>query len=97
MPRTLTVHCPDCGADLVIDAKNGKVLGHEKKDKDAPPDEKVFDDALGRVHSGPKSSFDKAMESLDKRKKSLEDTLADAKRRAAERKEERPRSPFEYD
>jgi hypothetical protein len=95
--RTITVRCPDCGAALVVDPQNGQILGHEKKDKKAPPDQAVFDKAFGKVAAGPKSSFDKAFESLEKKKATLDDRLEEAKRRAAESPDETPRSPFDLE
>lgn len=64
---TFTIRCPDCGADMKIDAATGKILSHESAQKTVP--EKDFDSLL----AGLDKSKSRADEIFQQEFKALED------------------------
>lgn len=99
-PKKLTVRCPDCGSDLVIDASTGAVLSHRKpkqplaggKDFDALL--KGLDDDKNRAED----VFQREVAAHKDRDRILEEKFREALRRAEEDPSEGPPPrPFDLD
>lgn len=100
MIREFEIKCPECRGWIVLDLETGEVLAHGKKGqkRGEPTPPKALDDAFARFEQkqqGGGEVFDKAMKSVEQQKKRLEDAFEDAKRKAAENPEDRPRRPFD--
>jgi len=95
MSDRLEVQCPCCSTKLVVDGSTGDVLAEER-----PKNPHDFDEALSHVQAG-SSRRAQAFEKAFDRTRRLDDVLAkkfeEAKKKAAEDKSEKPRSPFDFD
>ena len=98
--RKLTVRCPDCGSDLVIDAATGQVLSHRKArqpiagGKDFDSLLKGLDDDKARAED----VFQREVAAMKDRDRLLEEKFREALRRAeADPDEGPPRRPFDLD
>jgi hypothetical protein len=95
MADRLEVQCPCCSTTLVVDPSTGDVLSEER-----PRNPHDFDAALNQVREG-SSRREKAFDKAFDRTRRLDDVLAkkfeEAKKKAAEDKSEKPRSPFDFD
>jgi hypothetical protein len=98
--RKLTVRCPECNADLVIDAATGEVLSHRKA-KQPPAGGKDFDallKGLDEDKSRAEDIFEREKAALKDRDRLLEEKFREAMRRAEEEPDEgRPVRPFDLD
>lgn len=98
--RKLTLSCPDCGCDLVVDAATGEVLSHRSTVK-APAGGKSFDDLLAGIDSGKaraEAVFAREQEAFKDRDRLLEEKFKEAMKRAEEDPDERPSPrPFDFD
>jgi hypothetical protein len=96
----LSVRCPDCGSDLVIDTATGQVLSHRKA-KQPPAGGKSFDDLLqGLDQDKARASdvFDREMSAMKDRDRLLEEKFREALRRAEEDPDDTPpKRPFDLD
>lgn len=98
--RKLTVRCPDCSSELVVDAETGQVLSHRKakqplaggKDLDALL--KGLDEDKARAED----IFQREVAAMKDRDRLLEEKFREAMRRAEEDPSEGPPPrPFDLD
>ena len=98
--RKLTVRCPDCSSDLVIDAETGEVLSHRKA-KQPLAGGKDFDSLLKGLDDDKARAedvFQREVTALKDRDRLLEEKFREAMRRAEEDPDEGPpRRPFDLD
>ena len=79
-------------------ARNTVHLGAHPVEKPEKVKPKALEDAFERFEKKQQntdSTFDGAVKSVEKQKRRLEDAFEDAKRKAAENPEEKPRRPFD--
>jgi hypothetical protein len=99
-PSKLTVRCPDCGSDLVIDAATGTVLSHRKA-KQPLAGGKDFDSLLKGLDDDKNRAedvFQREVASLKDRDRILEEKFREALRRAEEDPDQGPPPrPFDLD
>jgi hypothetical protein len=98
--RKLTVRCPDCSSDLVIDVETGQVLSHRRPKqpiaggKDFEALLKGLDEDKARAED----VFQKEVAAMKDRDRLLEEKFREALRRAEEDPDEGPpRRPFDLD
>ena len=94
MPEAIDVECPCCGSLLKIDPETGAVVWADKKKAPA----KDFDDLVSRVQSQRSlldEKFARSVQQTRNQKDILEKKFEEARRRAAENPNERPRNPFD--
>jgi hypothetical protein len=98
--RKLTVACPECGSDLVVDAGTGEVLSH-RAPKRPPAGGKDFDSLLAGLDSDKQRAealFERAQAAEKDRDRLLEEKFKEAVKRAEEEPDdEPPRRPFDFD
>ena len=98
--RKLTVKCPDCDSDLVVDASTGAVLSHRKA-KQPTAGGKDFDSllkGLDEEKSRAEDIFQREVAAMKDRDRLLEEKFREAMRRAEEEPDEGPpRRPFDLD
>ena len=99
MIREFQIECPECQGWILLDLDSGEVLKHGKKGEttgeQAP---KKFDDAFARFkqkEDGADDLFGDAMQSVEEQKKRLGDAFEQAKKKASENPDEKPRRPFD--
>lgn len=96
----LTLRCPECGSDLVVDAATGAVLSH-RKPKQPPAGGKDFDSllkGLDEEKSRAEDVFQREVAAMKDRDRLLEEKFREAMRRAEEEPDEGPpRRPFDFD
>lgn len=93
------LRCPECGADLVVDAASGEILFH-KKAKQPPAGGKDFDSLLASLdqeRSRAEEVFEREKAAMKDRQRLLEEKFQEALRRAEEEGEEPPPKPFDLD
>lgn len=84
--KDITVVCPCCETELVVDVLTQKVLRHRAKGSTA---ETTWGEAHGRVkerEARGTDAFDAALSGEKSRARDLDDLFAEAKRQAEERK-----------
>ena len=98
--RKLTVRCPDCSSDLVIDAETGEVLSHRKA-KQPLAGGKDFDSLLKGLDDDKARAedvFQREVAAMKDRDRLMEEKFREALRRAEEDPDEGPpRRPFDLD
>jgi hypothetical protein len=96
----LRLSCPDCGAELVVDAATGEVLSHRKA-KQAPAAGKGFDEllqGLEQERSRADEIFERERAALKDRERLLDEKFREALKRAEEEPDTgRPARPFDLD
>jgi len=96
----LTIRCPDCGADLTVDASTGEILFH-KKAKQPLAGGKDFDSLLKGLDEDKARAedlFAKEVAAFKDRDRLLEEKFKEALRRAEEEPDEDPGPrPFDLD
>lgn len=96
----LTVHCPDCGSELVIDRATGEVLFH-KQPRQPPAGGKDFDRLLAGLdedRARAEDVFEREKAAMKDRDRLLDEKFREAMRRAEEEPdEEPPPRPFDFD
>ena len=96
----LSLRCPDCGSDLVVDVKTGEVLFH-KKAKAAPAEGKNFDDLFADMEAKKGRAdeiFERERGAMKDRDRLLEEKFKEALKRAEEDPDTgRPVRPFDLD
>lgn len=99
-PHKLTIRCPDCGSDLVIDAATGAVLSHRKA-KQPIAGGKDFDSllkGLDEEKTRAEDIFQREVSAHKDRDRILEEKFREALRRAEEDPDEGPPPrPFDLD
>lgn len=98
--RKLTVKCPDCDSDLVVDASTGAVLSHRKA-RQPIAGGKDFDSLLKGLDEEKHRAediFQREVAAMKDRDRLLEEKFREAMRRAEEEPDEGPpRRPFDLD
>jgi hypothetical protein len=98
--RKLTVRCPDCSSDLVIDAETGEVLSHRRA-KQPLAGGKDFDSLLKGLDDDKARAedvFQREVAAMKDRDRLLEEKFREAMRRAEEDPDESPPPrPFDLD
>ena len=98
--QKLSVRCPDCGSDLVVDAATGEVLSH-RRPKQPPAGGKDLESLLqGLEHDKARAEdvFQREVAAMKDRDRLLEEKFREALRRAEEEPDEgRPPRPFDLD
>lgn len=98
--RKLTVRCPGCDSDLVIDAETGEILSHRKA-KQPVAGGKDFDALLKGLDENKARAedlFQKEVAAMKDRDRLLEEKFREAMRRAEEEPDDGPpRRPFDLD
>jgi hypothetical protein len=98
--RKLTVRCPECSSELVVDAATGEVLSH-RKPKQPIAGGKDFDSLLRgldeeKAHA--EDVFQREVAAHKDRDRILEEKFREALRRAEEEPDDvRPPRPFDLD
>lgn len=97
----LTIHCPACNTEIVIDLATGQVLYHEEpKSEKESPKEKSMQELLKEMEENKKKSasrFEEEKIALKNRSKTLEKKFEEIKKHVDTSDEERPPHPFDYD
>ncbi len=98
--RKLTVRCPDCNSDLVIDAATGEVLSHRKPKaplgggRDFASLFREMDESKAKAES----LFDREKAAFEDRDRLLEEKFREAMKRAEEDPDQGPpKRPFDLD
>lgn len=98
--RKLTVRCPECSSDLVVDAATGEVLSH-RKPKQPLAGGHDLDSLLKGLDEGRAKAedvFQREVAAMKDRDRLLEEKFREAMRRAEEEPDEGPpRRPFDLD
>lgn len=96
----LSLRCPDCGSDLVVDASTGEVLSH-RRPKQPPAGGKDLDSllqGLDEEKARAQSVFEREVAAMKDRDRLLEEKFREAMRRAEEEPDEGPpKRPFDFD
>jgi hypothetical protein len=98
--RKLTVRCPECSSELVVDVATGEVLSH-RKPKQPIAGGKDFDSLLKglddeKAHA--EDVFQREVAALKDHDRLLEEKFREALRRAQEEPDDvRPPRPFDLD
>lgn len=96
----LTLTCPDCGSDLVVDVATAEVLYH-KKPKGPPAGGKDFDSLFADMdsqRSRAEETFERERAAQKDRSRLLEEKFEEAFRRASEEDDDTPPPrPFDLD
>jgi hypothetical protein len=99
-PTRLSLRCPDCGSDLVIDSKTGEILFHQKA-KDVPAEGKSFDALFADMESRKGRAdeiFERERGAMKDRDRLLNAKFQEALKRAEEEPDQgRPLRPFDLD
>ncbi len=98
--RKLTLRCPGCQANLVVDAATGEVLAH--RERKTPPaggkDLNALLDDLDKSKAEAERLFDREMAAMKDHDRLLEEKFKEALKRAKESPEdEPPPRPFDLD
>ncbi len=100
MTRKLTVRCPECDCDLVIDAATGEVLSH-RRPKQLPAGGKDLDSLLRGLDEDKAKAedlFQREVAAIKDRDRLMEEKFKEALRRAEEDPDSGPpRRPFDLD
>jgi hypothetical protein len=93
---TLTASCPDCGAELVIDRKTGKVLLHTSKPKQ-PQDFEALLKGIDDKKARDQAAFEREKAAMDDKDRLLEEQFKKALERADEVPDKDIVRPFDLD
>jgi len=98
--RKLTVRCPECNSDLVVDVETGQILSH-RRPKEPAGGGKDFDtlfQSLDEDKARAEDVFAREVAAHKDRDRILEEKFREALRRAEEEPDEgRPPRPFDLD
>jgi hypothetical protein len=97
--RKWTLACPECGAELVIDAETGALLGHRGA-KSPPGGGRDFDALFADLdHQKARSEelFEREKAAFADRDRLLEEKFKEALKRAEEEPDLPPKRPFDLD
>lgn len=90
---TLTISCPECGADVTIDRHTGTVLFHRPARKEVAGKEKDFDTLLAGIDESKSRAdqvFQREVSALKDRDRLMEEKFREAMRRAEEETDDSP-------
>ena len=96
MKDRLTVTCPCCSTELVVDREHGDILS-EKRVAPKLPD---FDDAFAKVKNAPTKRdeiFGKAFDNTKRQSETLAKKFEEAMKKAEDLPDGKPHSPFDLD
>lgn len=100
LPDKVSLRCPDCGSDLVVDTRTGEVLSH-KKAKPAAAEVRDFDSLLADLSSQRNRAdevFERERSALKDRDRLMDEKFKEALKRAEEEPDSgRPLRPFDLD
>ena len=98
--RKLTIRCPDCASELVLDAATGEILSH-RRPKQPPAGGKDLDallQGLDDEKARTEDIFQREVAAMKDRDRLLEEKFREAFRRAEQDPDEGPpRRPFDLD
>ncbi|HNU83434.1 MAG: hypothetical protein GX178_06280 [Acidobacteria bacterium] len=98
--KSLRLTCPDCGSDLVVDARTGAVLSH-RRPKEPPAGGKDFDALLAGLDESRNRAeklFEQEKAAMADRERLLEEKFRAALQRAEEEPDDGPPPrPFDLD
>lgn len=98
--RKLTVRCPECQSDLVVDGATGEVLSH-RRPKEIPGGGKSFEGLLAGLDDQKNRAdevFAREVSAMKDRDRLLEEKFREAMKRAEEEPDAAPpRRPFDFD
>ncbi len=98
--RKLSIRCPECGSELVLDGSTGEVLSH-RRPKQPPAGGKDLDSLLQGLDdekARAETIFDREVAAMKDRDRLLEEKFREAMRRAEEEPDEGPpKRPFDFD
>lgn len=97
--RKLTVRCPDCQSELVVDAATGAVLSH-RKPKEPLAGGKDFDSLLAGLDAGKTRAeeiFEREKAAMADHDRIMEEKFREAMKRAEEDPDTPPKRPFDLD
>jgi hypothetical protein len=98
--RKLTLRCPDCQSELVVDAATGEILSHRKA-KQPLAGGKDFDSLLKGLEDDKNKAediFQREVAALKDRDRIMEEKFREAMRRAEEDPDQGPpQRPFDLD
>jgi hypothetical protein len=97
--RKLSLTCPDCGAEIVVDAATGAVLTHKKR-KAPLAGGHDFDALLKGLDEGKARAeelFEREKAAFADRDRLLEERFKEAMKRAEEEPDLPPKRPFDLD
>ena len=98
--RKLTLRCPDCGTELVVDAATGEILSHRKA-KQPIAGGKDFDSLLKGLEDDKNKAediFQREVAALKDRDRIMEEKFREAMKRAEEDPDQGPpQRPFDLD
>jgi hypothetical protein len=97
--RKLSLTCPDCGSEIVLDAATGAVLTHKKR-KEPLAGGHDFDKLLQDLDAGKARAeelFEREKAAFADRDRLLEEKFKEALKRAEEEPDLPPRRPFDLD
>jgi DNA repair exonuclease SbcCD nuclease subunit len=98
--RKLTLRCPDCGSDLVVDAATGEVLSHRKA-KQPIAGGRDLDSLFQELDSNKAKAqnvFEREVAAMKDRDRLMEEKFREALKRAEEDPDQGPpRRPFDLD
>lgn len=94
------MRCPDCAADLTVDAATGEILAHRTKER-PPGGGRGLDELMREMKDGKEqaeSVFEREVAAEKDRDRLLEEKFAEALKRAKEDPDDGPPpSPFDFD
>ena len=85
--RNLRIRCPDCGAEMLVDASTGAILEHQARSRGARIDLDRAADQLRRQEAERDSRFEQSMAVERDRDRLLEEKFEQAVRRARKQRE----------
>lgn len=88
----LSVVCPECGADLKVDAATGTVLHHRpaRKERTAEKDFDALLAGLDESKAHAEEVFEREVSALEDRDRLMEEKFREAMRRAEEEPDDKP-------
>ena len=98
-PRRHTLRCPDCDAELVVDASTGEILSHRKA-KAPPAGGKSFDALFADLDAQKASAeerFEREKAAFADRDRLLGEKFDEAMKRADDEPDQPLRRPFDFD
>jgi hypothetical protein len=97
--RKLTVRCPDCQAELVVDAATGTVLSH-RKPKTPLAGGQTFETLFAELDASKARAedlFEREKAAMADKDRILEEKFREAMKRAEEDPDTPPKRPFDLD
>ena len=100
MADRLTIHCPECHAELVVDPSTGAIV-HHRAAKAPPGGGRSFEDLFAELEADKgraEQRFEQEQAAMKDRERLLEARFREAMRRAEEEPDEKPpKRPFDLD